>query len=426
MSPRKIAGALSATLLSGATGLRCGLLKPVQDVASEPCDLSGIFNATIPADGVNAWQSASGAVAYTRDDAVMGAIGEGLERYAAANALTTLRTRASLAHEALLDHDAFALFDEDQWRAPGFPFSATRTDHDLFACVYSLLDNRPTWVPQELVQLGPRVRAARIPSSSTGLAAHRDAHDGPWLALLRAAQELVERDALAATWLNGLGGRQLPLDAARAQQVAALGGEVFVFDLTQTFSPHAVIAVAGGIPHEGRMRYCLGAACRASTTEALDKAWLEWAQSITFAGYHLRNRTLGEKLEAHELRRFDQHALFYTANPQLWHQTALIRHRQPTHIVERETPPGTARADLQQLVHALAEAQIALLYRELTTVDVAQAGLRVMRVLSPQLSTLHADERAPQLGGRCRDVTWRYPEARSHTPFPNPLPHPLG
>jgi len=57
---------------------------------------------------------------------------------------------------------------------------------------------------------------------------------------------------------------------------------------------------------------------------------------------------------------------------------------------------------------------------------VAAAGLRVMRVLSPALSGLHADERAPFLGGRCRDVAWRYPGVPHGGAFPNPFPHPLG
>jgi ribosomal protein S12 methylthiotransferase accessory factor len=92
-------------------------------------------------------------------------------------------------------------------------------------------------------------------------------------------------------------------------------------------------------------------------------------------------------------------------------------------------PIQTEQAPVQQLEslwRALDQEGIELFYRELTTIDVAQAGLRVMRVISPQLSALHADERAPFLGGRCNDVEWRYPGAVRHTAFSNPLPHPLG
>lgn len=83
---------------------------------------------------------------------------------------------------------------------------------------------------------------------------------------------------------------------------------------------------------------------------------------------------------------------------------------------------------LRQLVGQLAAAGIHTYYRDLTPVDVREAGLTVVRVLSPDLSHLHGDERMPFLGGRLADVSWRYPELlrQPDLPFPNPFPHPLG
>jgi ribosomal protein S12 methylthiotransferase accessory factor len=90
-------------------------------------------------------------------------------------------------------------------------------------------------------------------------------------------------------------------------------------------------------------------------------------------------------------------------------------------------PPALRAGDeLDLLRRRLGQAGIALYNRGLTTTDVAAAGVRVMRVLSPQLSGLHADERAAFLGGRCRDVAWRYPGVPHGGEAPNPFPHPLG
>ncbi|MCC7635836.1 YcaO-like family protein [Stenotrophomonas rhizophila] len=430
---------LSSHLLHGAARPRCGLVRPAQPIQASACDATGplfdgrrVHNAATPADPANPWQGVSGAVALDADAAADGAVAEALERLAAAQAGLEVRARGALTPAQRLDESAFALFSASQRAAPGFPWPMPEHDEDLFAAVHALDDNRVTWVPQELVGLGPRSGQARLPSTSTGLAAWRDGRDGAWLALLRAAQELLERDALAVTWLNGVAGRRIALPAPWQAHVAERGGQLQAFDLTQQWNPHPVIAVAGGIPFEGRPRHVLGIACRADPGEALHKALLEWQQALTFAA-HLCGRQ-GDRLprEPAALRSFDEHAAFYTLRPELWPQLPLLRDAGDSTL---QLPPPAAVAgpaaqraiaELDLLRRRLGSAGIALYYRELTTADVAAAGLRVMRVLSPQLSGLHADERAPFLGGRCRDVAWRYPGVPHSRDFPNPFPHPLG
>ncbi|ARU06892.1 hypothetical protein CCO03_15155 [Comamonas serinivorans] len=466
--------------------------------------MAGLANWAVPADPAEAWQTVSGAVGWGDEAARAGAIAEGLERLAAAQVPLPLRTRASLAADAgasWLDVDDFALFSPAQREAAGFPWPMRSAPGDLFAEVHRLRPGRlqgrnspvagaagdsgqpahaggavPTgqragagqadtvWVPQELVGLGPRQGVARLPSTSSGLAAHRDGVQGPWLALLRALQELLERDALTVTWLHGLGGQEIAVPAHWQARAARLGGELRAFNLTQAWNPQRVVAVAGGAPQQGQPRWVLGVACRASVAEALEKAALEWAQSLAFAGYMLRERAHRLPREAARLRRFDEHAAFYSLRPDLWPQWPLLRHAQPctatalepsatwpgttpaaaTRVEWIATPAvaaqpataaaaapiggagGTAQAQVEALVQRLHQAGIELLYRELTTRDVAAAGVRVMRAVSPQLAQLHADERAPFLGGRTSDWRWRYPQAQPHGPFPNPLPHPLG
>ncbi|CAM4290514.1 YcaO-like family protein [Bordetella muralis] len=457
---------LSHRLLEQAAGARCGLVPPVSPVDPQPCDRLGpifdgklLANAAVPKDPVNAWQTVSGAVALDSRGAIAGAIAEALERLAAAQATLTLRMRSQLVDDERLDDDVFALFSSEQRAQPDFPWPMVPSPDDLYAPVYRLADNQMYWVPQELVGLGPRSGQARMPSTSSGLAAWRDEANGPWLAVLRAAQELLERDALATTWLNGLGGRQLSLPVEWTDYVAASGGEIAAFDLTQAWNPHRVVAVAGGLPYAGHPRFVLGVACRANLSEALHKALLEWAQALTFAS-HLADRGDDLPRQPDALRRFDQHAVFYTLRPDLWRQTALMEHATPhverafdavtatrrtraesveaamasavsrtmaaDNVCSDVSGCGQSLAQLRALQVSLTSSGIDLYYRELTTVDVAATGLRVMRVLSPQLSGLHADERAPFLGGRCADIQWRYPGSVRHTAFPNPLPHPLG
>ncbi|MEN5265921.1 YcaO-like family protein [Stenotrophomonas sp. TWI587] len=430
---------LSSHLLQGAARSRCGLVRPAQPIEPNPCDATGplfegrrVHNAATPADPANPWQGVSGAVALDAEAAADGAVAEALERLAAAQADVEVRRRDALTPAHRLGESAFALFSPRQRATPGFPWPMPEHDDDLFAAVYALDDNQVAWVPQELVGLGPRRGQARLPSTSSGLAAWRDGRDGAWLALLRAAQELLERDALAVTWLNGVAGRRIALPPHWHAHADARGGELQAFDLTQHWNPHPVIAVAGGIPFEGRPRHVLGIACRADPGEALHKALLEWQQALTFAAHLCGRESARLPREPAALRSFDEHAAFYTLRPDLWPQVALLReggestlHLPPPASVVRP-PAARAMAELDLLRRRLGSAGVAMYYRELTTPDVAAAGLRVMRVLSPQLSGLHADERAPFLGGRCQDVAWRYPGVPHSGAFPNPFPHPLG
>lgn len=389
-----------------------------------------MVHVAVPAEPVNAWQGVSGAVAWCDPaQAIEAAVAEALERYAAARVALPVRRRADVPDHELWSEDRFALYSPSQRAQPGFPWPMPVGDDDGFSPVFRLHDNQRAWVPQELVGLGVRVGLARMPSTSSGLAAQKDTSGAaPWRALLRATQEVLERDALAVTWLNGLGGRELGMPDRLTRVVTELGAEVCALDLTQAWNPHPVVAVMGRHQAQGRPRHAFGIACRATIGEALDKAWLEWAQSLRFADHLVGQGSV--PTDPVELRRFDEHAAYYTCHPQGWVQLPLLRHRMPPEgsVVDADPdrPPMSDVDQLQGLVVHLLGQGVELGYRELTTPDVAQAGLRVVRVLSPQLSLLHADERAPFLGGRTGDWRWRYPHAVAHHPLSNPWPHPLG
>jgi ribosomal protein S12 methylthiotransferase accessory factor len=418
-----------------ATHARTGIVLPPRDVPTDPCDVPGIVNVAVPAEPSNAWQGTAGAVAFGDwQQARQAAVAEALERYAASRAMLPSRLRCELeaptrdGRPLVLDDSDFALFSKQQLATPGFPWPSIAGPDDVFMPMFRLNDNRMAWVPREAVGLGVKNGHARWPTTSSGLAAQRDsAGTGPWRAVLRATQEVLERDALAVSWLNGLGGREIPLPKSLADPVRAMGAEVHALDLTQRWNPHPVVAVMGRMDAEGQPRHAFGIACRASVTEAMDKAWLEWAQSLRYAEF-MRNQTgFSIPREPAALRRFDEHAAYYTFYPEGWSQLALLRHRAP--VVVRGDAAMAQRDDatqLTELVTLLAGAAVDLYYQELTTADVAQAGLRVVRVVAPILSPLHADERAPFLGGRCADTEWRYPDLTRHMAGPNPWPHPLG
>ena len=174
-------------------------------------------------------------------------------------------------------------------------------------------------------------------------------------------------------------------------------------------------------------------ACRGNAVDAFAKAWREWMQGIVFAD-HLDS--LGHADDDGPPSTFEAHAVHYTRHPEDWAQVPLWRNPPAADPEPLDTAGPHPALGLDRLASGprlrraaqwLQSQRVRLYYRDLTPCDVAQAGLRVVRVLSPDLSQVHADERWPCLGGRVGDLAWRYPGVgRAPVGFPNPFPHPLG
>jgi len=426
---------VSASLVASATGARHGLVAPPAVVPASAAQVAGVHHASVPLDS-DPGRSAGGGVARDADLAATAAVAESLERWAASVATLPLRRASTVPAGEQVNPDAWTLHAPDQRRDPAFPHPAAYPADPWLTEAYDLVTNASRWVPAALVSLTDDFGAL---ATSSGLAADPSVTK----ALLRATQELVERDAYVATWLHQLGGREVPVPAFAAE-VAPLGGVARAFDCTPRFSPHPVALVAGTLPLGGSPRHSLGVACRATWAEAVERAHLEMLQGTVFVGHVLSAHPELVGMAAGAVTGFDEHAVYYAANPRRWDDVPLLRHAEPAPAPPVRAPvgepapearPGTLgeasspAQQLHRLVTALGEAGVRLYYRELTTDDCNQLGLRVVRVLSPDLTPLHHDHRWPFLGGTTADVAWRYPDAqrrRGNRPFPSPHPHALG
>jgi ribosomal protein S12 methylthiotransferase accessory factor len=326
------------------------------------------------------------------------AIAEALERHAAARARLEVVTDGPCWP---LEH--FSLHTVEQRVHGNYRYRKGYVD-TKYTRAWTLPGNEPIRVPAGLVALD---ESYGLPATSSGLAA------GPSTtsALLRATQDLVERDAFTVTWLHSLAPNRIPVELPHG---------AWAFDLTPAYSPHPVIAVMGSLPIAGAPRPTLGLACRARTEDALRKAYEEWVQGTVFIEVWLARN--GDK-PVEEATDFDEHAAYYATHPAEWDALPWWNG------IETE-PPADAQcvgveAELTELVHALDGHGIRLAYRELTTAELSAVGLHCVRVLSPDLAPLHSDHRWPHLDGRTRELDWRYPHATPGV-FPNPAPHPLG
>ncbi len=412
-----------ACILEESTGFRCGITLPHQQVEKTFSDIEGLFNISLPEDSVQPWKSASGSISRDKDRAVIGAIAEAMERYSAAVINFQIKKPSDLSEEKIITHNEFSLFSEEQYATPNFQWKKFNMEDAFFGEVFSVYNNEKVWVPQELIGLGTKSNTALIPSTSTGLAAHFDKYAG----LLLAIQELLERDALTVYWLNSLGGIEIKLGEKYSAPVSKKSGQVFCFDITQKWNPHPVVIVCGYLKQRNKKRISMGVACRETYEQAIEKAYLEWVQGTIFAGFYDVYHPELKLNKTEEVVDFDEHAVYYTLYPNLWDKVPLLQKRSA--YKPKQANSGklqNPQITLEQLLIKLKKERIRIYYRDLTLPDVREVGLTVIRALSPELSLIHGDERAPFLGGRTSDVKWRYPDLVSQAEFPNKYPHPLG
>jgi len=390
---------------------------PPRIVVRTAADLPGIFNATVEAGPLEPGPRAGGA-GRSPEAAKRAAIGEALEHYVAHACALSGRPSSDVDGEVIALDD-FSLHTIEQRSRPEFPYRDFYEPPALYARCWSLIDNGVAWLPSALIGMGSGGAGV---TTSSGLAAATSPH----LALLRATQEIVERDALMITWLHGVPGRRIDLDQFYVEPVHERGGEVACFDATPDYCPHPVALVLGQVPARGRARYALGAACRETWEGAVEKAYLEWAQGVTFAGYRLKNNPGLVYKSAADVRSFDDHASYYTFRPEEWKRLPIFsgeRGGRPQSPVDGEAPSQA----VIRLGRALQDAGIRVFYRELTTPDLNQIGMHVVRALSPDMVPIYDDQRWALLGGTARDVGARYSwTAGLRLTFPSQYPHPLG
>lgn len=287
----------------------------------------------------------------------------------------------------------------------------------------SLSDGGHVWAPASRVYLDFPVRQERSGEvTSTGLAAGSTLEE----ATERGLCELVERDAVMVTWLTQrtVGNVDLTApDLDHAHQAAerhrAAGAEIKAFDITTDIGVPAFLALARRTA--GGPSLAAGAACHLDAHRALTKAILEAAH------IHYLARTLQRRFPAYappaeftHLRTFDDRALLYS-HPAMLHAADFLWNSP---LVTRLQPSAVPRSlgTFHATLHRFPSETVRF---DLTTPEIGDLGLRVVRVVAPSLQPLEANfgrriffprRLIPWLPASRREECWRYL---------NPNPHPI-
>ena len=354
-------------------------------------------------------ESHTGSEHWSRDAAEAAAIGEALERYSGSYVPADRIVVASADElgEDAVDPQRFALFSDDQYGRGGFPFRPFRRDTRVgWVEGFSLPEGRRAYLPAQLVFMPWQrrcVEEARIGhATSSGLACAATLEE----AVLTGLLELVERDAFMVAWHNRL---SLPLlDWGEHGELVRLDRRYFApsglryaaVDLSVFLDVPAVLGVVHGPPGElGALG--VGAAC----APRVEIAWRKALAEAFSVRRWVRDRALEEPERlgrpAAAIETFDDHTLYYADERRALR--AAFLDASPERRDAQTIAPLEGDNVLEQIEAVcgrLAARGVSAFSADVSSPDVAAAGLRVVHVVAPELCQLDVVEGARFLGGR--------------------------
>lgn len=375
-----------------------------------------------------------GGSAWDRRVSLAQVVFEAIERYCAAFVDHSSLLRAAPLGPPFQPGGEIQRFAAFQYDQAGFPYVSLQADSLVhWAVGRSLITGNRVFVPAVFTYLPyqPASPAEVLgPSMSTGMAAAWE-HDD---ACLNGLLELVERDAFTITWMNRLRGtRLIPCPgstlAHRVDMVEANHSSVVSFvDVTTDIGIPVVCCLMQSSAF-GQPLVTVGLSCKMSEANACDKALGEALSDYERLRTLLADPDAPAWAPGHDFENvvdFELHGRFYvdpTFQPQL---DFLL---DTTADVEIDGEFRSAQpSDLLEALQCVEPFVSDVLMVDLTTREIEELGVAVVKVFSPELVPLNADHRYPYLGHeRLHNAGGRHP-GRSMASFlttANCYPHPF-
>jgi ribosomal protein S12 methylthiotransferase accessory factor len=371
----------------------------------------------------------------TETAAQIGAIGEAVEHYCASHAnIQNLRRGPIASIPDAVAPPEFVLFSEAQYSSPGFRFSRWTPESDMgWLPARELPTMKRVWVPASMVYLtysGDQPQDMLCPPTSSGSAAGRDLDN----AILRGLMETMERDAFMNTWLARLSvpridysGLDGPCGVIR-DHYARYGVDVQAYLLATDLPVYAVMAI--GLQKDGDgPAAVVGLGCHLDPKAALCGALFEVCQ-VRPAESVKHAKGEAAKLNSYsDIHSLEEHAAYFTRPDHLHELDFLTSGKRVLRIEDlADRATGSAQSDLSFVVDALNAIGSRALFADITTPDLEDYPIRVVRALATHLQPIGFGHDMQRLGGaRLYELPVKLGYAsRTLTAVDlNPCPHPL-
>ncbi|MGB6743303.1 MAG: YcaO-like family protein [Candidatus Sulfotelmatobacter sp.] len=380
---------------------------------------------------------ASAGKGVTEEAAIRGAIGEAIERYCASHVdpfATIVSPWLPILDRAVAPGE-LVLYSASQYEERRVQYHRwDPKDEVTWVAARELPSDRIVYVPASLVYLQfpqQRVEDVFTPATSNGLAA------GPTLdfAILHGLYECMERDAFLATWMARLPATEIlfPEGPSSADSIRAhykrFGVEVRAFRMCTDLEVHVMMAVALDQTGDGPATV-VGLGCHASPEKALARAMLEICQVHPGETRRYREQPPGKRLQrAEDVKTLEDHSAWASMPERLDEFSFMIGNGQTQRLEDlQDYSTGNIKRDLEHCVGTLQRAGSRVLYVDLTTSDVIDYGIHVVRAIATGLQPIHFGWGEERLGGvRLFELPHKlgFASATLRESDLNPCPHPL-
>jgi ribosomal protein S12 methylthiotransferase accessory factor len=295
-------------------------------------------------------------------------------------------------------------------------------------------DGETVALPASLVYLvfpPPRMEEYFAPSTSNGLSAGATLPS----AILGGLCEIMERDAMLITWMNRLPAVELKFDDSPGlpgrilRHYAHFGVTLRAF-LMPSDLPAATVMAISFEDDPARPANVVGLGCHPDPNIALLKAVFELCQGRPAEASRFATKPPHGRLNQYEdVHTLDDHSAFVSQLDRR-HEFEFLWSSGETKRVEELPNPsaGDAAQDLAYCARELAAKGHSPAYVNLTTPDLVDYDVHVVRVIVPELQPVHFGHGVERLGGdRLFTLPQRlgFGEGRRSESDLNPCPHPL-
>ena len=367
------------------------------------------------------------------ENAILGTIGETVERYA--SVFYDLDESIRSSYKALPKHAIhpaeFALFHEEQYKKiPSGMQGVHPFTEDIELTWFPTIDltnGKETYLPGQFIYLpfSQDERGITV-STSTGLAAHTNYYK----AILCGLYESIERDSFVLTWMHNL----VPQKIVITKEIQHYIDDHFptkydwhFFDITYDLQIPTVLGFCFGESDFGKF-IAIGASTRATYGEALQKTIQEIGQAVPYFRYLLGEKKDWNPSDDYSLiHSFEDHSVLYTKRPDLWHifeKWTEAKESKKIDLFKKST--NSDQEEIRNIVKIIKDKNYAVLFKDITTPDIRQLGFFSIKVFIPQLIQLSGAYPFYFLGG---DRLYSVPKKLGYKTFDyhhlNKYPHPF-
>lgn len=334
-------------------------------------------------------------------EAMIGAVGEAVERYSAGRFRTRdlLRTPVGAMTGEFIAPEQLCLYGDEQYDGPGFPYARLDPRTPIDWTLGRWLGTRSVVaVPALPVYYNypapPESHFCQV--TSNGLAAGATLED----ASLRATLELVERDAFMISWLARRPGRRLrlndPLDPVTREilrQLAERGVRVESYLLDVGLAVPVVMSVGfgDGVRWPGAT---VALAAHLSPRKAIRKSILEQAHVGPYLQRLMASGSVAIPERPEDVHTLEEHAYYYFP-PSRASAFAFLGAGGTIAAGDLEEPEDLSLAGL---VGRLEAAALRVAVVDVTSPDLVPTPFRVVRAVGPDFQQIHFGHRLARLG----------------------------